>query len=115
MSAQKQRTPSTYQRNALAPSLIAAATLFVSPALLGGPWNTVVLFLVSILALIVGWFGIQAKQWWWAPVFVAIAVEQWGRAPSVQWTAVVAAAVLGLAAGAHAYANRATLPLVGRR
>lgn len=74
MSAQKQRTPSTYQRNALAPSLIAAATLFVSPALLGGPWNAVVLFLVSILALIVAWFGIQATQWWWAPVFVAIAV-----------------------------------------
>lgn len=49
----------------------------------------------------------------WA--FVAIAVEQWGRAPSVQWTAVGAAAVLALAAGAHAFANRATLPLVGRR
>ena len=74
MSAQKQRTPSTYQRNALAPAMIAAAMLFVAPALLGGAWSAVVLFVVSILALIVAWFAVQARQWWWAPVFVAIAV-----------------------------------------
>jgi hypothetical protein len=48
----------------------------------------------------------------WA--FVAIAVEQWGRAPAVQWAAVAGVTVLALAAGAHAYRNRRTLPLVGR-
>ncbi|WOQ69841.1 DUF6804 family protein [Microbacterium limosum] len=70
----KVRAPSRYQRNAFAPSLIAAGTLFVAPLLLGGDWFLVVLFLVSILALIVAWFAIQARQWWWMPVFAAIAV-----------------------------------------
>ncbi len=31
----KKRAPSVYQRNALAPSLIAAAILFLAPVLLG--------------------------------------------------------------------------------
>jgi len=68
------RTPSTYQRNALAPSLLAAAVLFLAPVLQGGDWYLVPLFVASILAVIVGWFGIQARQWWWAPVFAVIAV-----------------------------------------
>lgn len=70
----KERVPSTYQRNAFAPSLLAAATLFVAPALMGGDWFLAVLFLTSILAVIVGWFAVQARQWWWLPVFAAIAV-----------------------------------------
>ncbi|WP_137844635.1 DUF6804 family protein [Microbacterium sp. 2FI] len=70
----KERAPSTYQRNALAPALIAAATLFIAPALMGGEGFLVVLFLTSILAMIVGWFAVQAGQWWWMPVFAAIAV-----------------------------------------
>lgn len=70
----KTRTPSTYQRNAFAPSLLAAAVLFVAPALVGGDWFTFVLFVTSIIAVIVAWFALQARQWWWLPVFVAIAV-----------------------------------------
>ena len=27
-----------------------------------------------ILAVIVLWFAVQARQWWWVPVFAAIAV-----------------------------------------
>ncbi|MGX5769789.1 DUF6804 family protein [Microbacterium trichothecenolyticum] len=69
-----QRVPSPYQRNALAPSLLAAAILFVAPLLMAGDWFLIVLFAVSILAVIVGWFAIQARQWWWIPVFAAIAV-----------------------------------------
>jgi len=68
------RTPSTYQRNALAPSLIAAAVLFLAPVLMTGPWPLAPLYVASILALIVGWFAIQARQWWWVPVFAVIAV-----------------------------------------
>lgn len=71
---QRKRTPSVYQRNALAPSLIAAAVLFLAPVLLTGSWSTVVLFVISILAIIVGWFAFQARQWWWIPVFIAVAV-----------------------------------------
>lgn len=62
------------QRNALAPSLIAAAALLVGAAVMEGGGFTVVRFLVSILALIVAWFALQARHWWWLPVFVAVAV-----------------------------------------
>ena len=70
----KQRTPSVYQRNAFAPGLIAAAVLFLAPALMGGDWFTLVLFVAAIFAVIVGWFAIQARQWWWLPIFAVIAV-----------------------------------------
>jgi hypothetical protein len=73
MSARAPQTPD-YQRNALAPSLLAAIALFIAPALMPIGWFTVVLFAVAILAVIVGWFAVQGKQWWWAPVFAAIAV-----------------------------------------
>lgn len=69
------RTPdSDRQRNALAPSLLGAAALFLSPVLFLTEWFVIVLFVVSILALIVTWFAIQARHWWWIPVFLAIAV-----------------------------------------
>jgi len=48
----------------------------------------------------------------WA--LVAIAVEQWGHVASVQWAAVVGAALLAVAVVVHAARNRQTLPLVGR-
>ncbi len=70
----KKRAPSTYQRNAFAPALLAAAVLFLSPVLMAGDWYLVPLFVAAILAVIVGWFAIQARQWWWAPVFAAVAV-----------------------------------------
>lgn len=62
-----------YQRNALAPSILAAAVLFSGPFLLS-VWPVVLLYAVSILALIVLWFAVQARQWWWIPVMAAIAV-----------------------------------------
>ncbi|MEL5990689.1 MULTISPECIES: DUF6804 family protein [Microbacterium] len=68
------RTPSTYQRNALAPSLLAAPVLFLAPLLLAGEWAMLVLYVVSIFAIIIGWFAVQARQWWWIPVFAAICV-----------------------------------------
>ena len=70
----KTPTPSRYQRNALAPSLIAAAILFLAPALILANWAPLVQFVASIFALIVAWFAMQARHWWWIPVFVAIAV-----------------------------------------
>lgn len=62
------------QRNALAPALLAAIALFLSPLFPEGILAAVVLFLVAILALIVAWFALQAGQWWWTIVFVAVAV-----------------------------------------
>lgn len=80
-----QRVPSRYQRNAFAPALIAAVTLFVAPLLMGGEWWLLVLFIVAILAVIVGWFAVQARQWWWLPVFAAIAVL-WNPAMPLPFT-----------------------------
>lgn len=70
----KQTAPASYQRNALAPGLLAAIALFVAPLFLATDWFTVVLFIVAILAIIVGWFALQARHWWWVPVFAVIAV-----------------------------------------
>lgn len=62
------------QRNALAPGLLAAIALFLSPLFTEGFVATTILFVVAILAVIVAWFAWQAGQWWWTIVFVAIAV-----------------------------------------
>lgn len=68
------RTPVVYQRNALAPGLLAAVVLVVATFVVGADWFTVVRYVVAILALVVAWFAVQARQWWWLGVFVPIAV-----------------------------------------
>ncbi len=68
------RTPDEYQRNALAPGLLAALVLVIAPFLIGGDWFTVVRYAVTILALIIAWFAVQARQWWWLIGFIPIAV-----------------------------------------
>lgn len=57
----KTRTPWTHQRNALAPSLLAAAVLFLAPLLLagGGTGASVVLYVTAIIA---GWFAAQDRR-----------------------------------------------------
>ncbi|WP_424448567.1 DUF6804 family protein [Microbacterium arborescens] len=62
------------QRNALAPGILGAAALVAGTALIGGEFAIVVSFVVAILALIIAWFAIQARQWWWALPMAAIAV-----------------------------------------
>ncbi|MFT4220148.1 MAG: hypothetical protein QM611_06485 [Microbacterium sp.] len=100
-----ERQPSEYQRNALAPSLIAAAVLFTAPLWRSGDLFQVVFFATSILALIVTWFALQARHWWWAPVFFAIAVL-WNPVFPIAFSGPIwdaaqpAAAVVFLVAGA---------------
>ncbi len=48
--------------------------LFLSPLMIDGDWFSIVRYAAAILALIVAWFAAQARQWWWIPVFAAIAV-----------------------------------------
>lgn len=103
--ANKDRTDATYQRNAFAPSLIAAIALFLAPLLIGGEWFLLIRFIVAILAVIVAWFAFQARHWWWIPVFAAIAVLWNPIFPFAfdgpVWTAAQpVAAVLFLVAGA---------------
>src|SRR6478736_10300592 len=101
----KDQAPATYQRNAFAPSLIAAIALFLAPLLIGGEWFLLIRFVVAILAVIVAWFALQARHWWWIPVFAAIAVLWNPIFPFAfdgpVWTAAQpVAAVLFLVAGA---------------
>ena len=63
-----------YRRTALAPAILGAIALLAGIALIDGDGFTIILFAVSILALIVAWFAWQAKQWWWIAVFVPIAL-----------------------------------------
>lgn len=98
------QTP-VFQRNALAPGILAAIVLFLAPVLFTLDWDTFVRYAVSILALIVAWFAGQAKQWWWIPLFGAIAVV-WNPVFPVSldealWNGIQpAAAVFFLVAGA---------------
>ncbi|WP_298944395.1 DUF6804 family protein [uncultured Microbacterium sp.] len=102
--SQKDQTP-VFQRNALAPGILAAIVLFLAPVLFTLEWDMFVRYAVSILALIIAWFSGQAKQWWWIPVFVVIAVV-WNPVSPLPldeglWNGIQpAAAVVFLAAGA---------------
>lgn len=95
----------TFQRNALAPGILAAIALFLSPLVPDGLGATIVRFAVAVLALIVAWFAVQSGQWWWTIVFLAVAVF-WNPVAAVEveyavWAvAGVIGAVLFLAAGA---------------
>lgn len=64
----------TVRRTALAPGILAAVVLLAGFALIDGSSYIIIKYVVAILALIVGWFAIQAKQWWWVPLLLAIAV-----------------------------------------
>lgn len=63
-----------FRRLALAPGLLAAVVLFVGIALLEEDAFVYVSWGVAVLALIVLVFAFQARQWWWLPVFAAVAV-----------------------------------------
>ncbi|GLJ80019.1 DUF6804 family protein [Microbacterium imperiale] len=103
--------PPLRQRNALAPGILGAATLVAGMALIGGDVAVVVSFIVTILALIIAWFAVQARQWWWAVVMAAIAivwnpVVPFSFAAPIWLTAHVIAAAAFLAAGALIWTER---------
>jgi hypothetical protein len=64
----------TVRRLALAPGLLAAIVLIAGFALIEGSGFIIIRYVVAILALIIGYFAFQAKQWWWMPLLLAIAV-----------------------------------------
>lgn len=64
----------TFRRLALAPGLLAAILLIAGFALIEGTGFIIIRYVVAILALIIGFFAFQAKQWWWMPLLLAIAV-----------------------------------------
>jgi hypothetical protein len=80
----KQPAPVVWQRNALAPGILAAITLFVAPALIAAGWEQIVLYIVAILAAIVAYFAVQAKAWVWVAVF-AVVVIVWNPIFPLAW------------------------------
>lgn len=74
MAPPQTRTLPEYQRNAFAPGILAAAALLAGIALIGNEYYLAIRFIVAILAVIIGWFALQARQWWWVPVMLVIAV-----------------------------------------
>ncbi|MGX1703551.1 DUF6804 family protein [Microbacterium sp. NPDC055357] len=68
-------TPSpAFQRNALAPGILAAIVCIAGIALVDQELYLVARFIIAILAVIIGWFAAQARQWWWIVPMLAIAV-----------------------------------------
>ncbi|SDK02242.1 hypothetical protein SAMN05216282_102156 [Cryobacterium psychrotolerans] len=63
----------TFTRSALAPGLLGAMALLGGLALLDVDGFIVIRYIVSILALILCVFVIQAKAWWWLLGLVPIA------------------------------------------
>jgi hypothetical protein len=62
------------RRLALIPGVIAAIALLLGGTTLDeGPFE-VVRYIAAIFAAIVLVFAVQAKQWWWLPLFAAIVV-----------------------------------------
>jgi hypothetical protein len=64
----------TFSRSALAPGLLGAIALLAGLALLDSDGFIVIRYIVSILAIIVCVFVIQAKSWWWLIGLVPIAI-----------------------------------------
>lgn len=63
-----------FTRPALAPGILGVIALMVGLALLDGDAFLFIRFAVCILALIVAWFAVQGRQWWWLIGLVPIAV-----------------------------------------
>jgi len=66
--------PTNRRRTALIPAIIAVIALLIGVGIIDTDGFTVIRYIVSIFALIVGWFAWQAHHWWWAPPLVVIAV-----------------------------------------
>lgn len=63
-----------FTRPALAPGIIAAIVLVAGSALIGTDGFVWILYPVSILAVIVCVFAVQARQPWWLAAMIPIAV-----------------------------------------
>lgn len=67
-------TTPEYSRAALAPGLLGAIVLMAGLALLESEWFIVILFAASILALIMCFYAVKARAFWWLVGLVPIAV-----------------------------------------
>lgn len=93
-----------FSRPALAPGILAALVLVAGVALVGSDGFLWIRFAVSILALIVCVFAVQARQWWWVLALGPVAVA-WNPVLPLPFTGLLwqiahfAAALVFVAAG----------------
>lgn len=105
MSTPRPRAASEFQRNAFAPGILAAIFCIAGLPLVSADFYLVFRFVIAILAVIIAWFAWQARQWWWVPVMLVIAVV-WNPLYPITLTgplsptAHIVAAVVFLTAGA---------------
>lgn len=66
--------PGALRRMALAPGLLGALVAIAGAFTIGHEFFLAVSFVIAVLALIVGWFAVQSRQWWWVPLPATIAV-----------------------------------------
>jgi hypothetical protein len=59
---------------ALAPGLLGAIVSIAGVFAIGNEFFFAVSFVIAVLALIIGWFAVQSRQWWWLPLPGVIAV-----------------------------------------
>ncbi|WP_294179137.1 DUF6804 family protein [uncultured Schumannella sp.] len=65
---------SSFHRTALAPGLLAGIVAVVGVALVDSDSFVIIRYVLAIMALVIAWFTFQARQWWWLPILLAIAV-----------------------------------------
>lgn len=65
---------SPFRRTALAPGLLAAIVALAGLALIDSDSFLIIRYVLAIMALIIAWFTLQARKWWWLPILLAIAV-----------------------------------------
>ncbi|WP_430592101.1 DUF6804 family protein [Humidisolicoccus flavus] len=68
------QTPQPMRRNAFVPGILAMVVIVVGIAILESEAYLLIRFLVTIFALIIAVFAVQAKQLWWAAPMAVIAV-----------------------------------------
>lgn len=59
---------------ALAPGLLGSIAAIVGVSAVDNDMFFWVSFVISLLATIIGWYAIQARQWWWLPLMASMAI-----------------------------------------
>lgn len=62
------------RRLALAPGLLGVIVALLGIIAIGSEFFFIVRLVLTVIALIIGWFTFQSRQWWWLPLPILIAV-----------------------------------------
>ncbi len=62
------------RRSAFLPGVLGAMAVLLGAGLIESESYFLIRYAVAIFALIVAWFAIEARHWWWLPFLAAIAV-----------------------------------------